>query len=69
MSMYALRLHNNFVHLTIESGSYLLDPQVQNSSFLNKLTKRYFILNFNIISDSSWQDLSIEPIEVGQLYR
>ena len=63
---YAFWWGHIFVLLTILPGNHIFLPQGPNIYFLNNLTKN-IKRKFNVVSDSAWWDLSIEPIKMQGL--
>ena len=45
------------------SGSHILDPQNPFFSFRHNFTKNAFFSKVRLITDSTWSDLSKEPIK------
>ena len=52
-----------FVLLTMSSGNHILGPRGLNKSFLNNSTQKYIFQNFNFVTDSARQDISVGPIK------
>ena len=68
MCTYAFQRCHRFLHLTIQSGNNILDPQVPNNHFLRIFTKNHIFQKSNIVSDSAQQGISIQPIKSAQPY-
>ena len=55
---------HNLILMTIDPGNRILDPHGKNYSLPHHFIQ-LFSQNFNIVSDSAWKDLSIDPVKIN----